>query len=394
MSERKRGFSTTAVHAGKVRDKTAGAVVTPIYQTSTFEFEDTEAIERQASGARETYLYTRHEAPNQRVIEEKMAALEGGEKSIVFSAGMAAISTLTITLVSGKDEIVAFQDLYGRTYHLFAQLLPRFGVKVHLIETGDYGAFERAISERTKLLYFETPTNPLIKIVDLRRMAELGRKYRVLTAVDGTFASPYNQRPIDYEIDLVVHSCTKYLGGHSDLLAGVVTGPTALVDEMRETLKTLGGVLDPHAAFLLERGMKTLSARMRVHNENGMQVATFLEEHPSVNKVYYPGLPSHPDHELAVRQMREFGGMVCFEVQGGRAGAARMLNNVKIGRLAASLGGVETLLSMPLATSHRAMPAEQRHRAGITDGMVRLSLGIEDGEDIIADLKRVLDEMV
>lgn len=385
--------STTAVRAGRLRDRTAGAVATPIYLTSTFEFDSTDDLEAQATGASEGYLYTRYANPNHTVVERKMAALEGGEASLVFASGMAAISATMMTFASGGDQIVAFRDLYGRAYHLLARFLPRFGVAGRLIETGDYDALEAAITDRTKLIYFETPTNPLLRVVDLERMADLGRRYGVLTAVDATFASPCNQRPIEYGIDLVLHSCTKYLGGHSDLLAGIVTGRAEQIDLLRDTTKTLGGTLDPHAAYLLERGMKTLSVRVAKHNENGMKIAEFLSEHPAVLSVHYPGLPDHPGHEIAARQMDGFGGMLSFEVKGGQKGAEYVLNHIEIGRLAVSLGGVETLACMPMATSHRSMTSEERHEVGITDGMIRLSLGIEDAEDLIEDLRRVLDEI-
>ncbi|MGQ9538244.1 MAG: trans-sulfuration enzyme family protein [Candidatus Bathycorpusculaceae bacterium] len=312
------------------------------------------------------------------------------EDAAAFSSGMAAITTTLLTLVSKGDHIIASRDLYGGTLTFLQEMLPRSGVEVSLVDAANVCEIKGAIKKNTRVFYAETPTNPTLKIVDLSRLAILAKKHGITTVVDSTLATPYNLTPIKFGVDIVVHSATKYLGGHNNVTAGIVCGSKEFIQKLKKTRKILGGTLDPVAAWLLLRGLKTLALRMKKHNQNGMKVAKYLEKHSKVSKVYYPGLPSHPQHVLAKKQMRGFGGVVSFEIKGDFEKTVKFVENLKLCILAASLGGTETLATQPATSSHYFISPEQRQKLGVTDQLVRLALGIEDAEDIIADLKQAL----
>ena len=393
MVSKGKGFSTKAVHAGEKRDPSTGAVVTPIYETSVFAFSRTKELIDVMSGKKGGYIYTRYGNPTVRTVERKMVELEGAEDVAVFSSGMAAIATTIFTLVSSGDHVVSTRDLYGGTLAFFKEVLPKFGVEASLVEATDFDEMKSAIQENTKVIYAETPTNPTLKLVDVSKVAKLGKKKGITVVVDSTFASPYNLKPIQFGVDVVIHSATKYLGGHNDVTAGMVGGSENFVQKLKEMRKHFGGTLDPLAAWLLLRGLKTLGLRMERHNSNGVRVAKYLEKHPKVKRVYYPGLPSHPQYSIAKRQMKGFGGVVSFEIDGDFEETMKCVDNLKLCYLAASLGGAETLATQPVACSHYFVSAEDRKKAGITDQLVRLALGIEDPEDIIADLEQAFNKI-
>jgi len=393
MVSKGKGFSTKAVHAGEKRDPSTGAVVTPIYETSVFAFSRTKELIDVMSGKKGGYIYTRYGNPTVRTVERKMVELEGAEDVAVFSSGMAAIATTIFTLVSSGDHVVSTRDLYGGTLAFFKEVLPKFGVEASLVEATDFDEMKSAIQENTKVIYAETPTNPTLKLVDVSKVAKLGKKKGITVVVDSTFASPYNLKPIQFGVDVVIHSATKYLGGHNDVTAGMVGGSENFVQKLKEMRKHFGGTLDPLAAWLLLRGLKTLGLRMERHNSNGVRVAKYLEKHPKVKRVYYPGLPSHPQYSIAKRQMKGFGGVVSFEIDGDFEKTMKFVDNLKLCYLAASLGGAETLATQPVTCSHYFVSAEDRKKAGITDQLVRLALGIEDPEDIIADLEQAFNKI-
>jgi cystathionine beta-lyase/cystathionine gamma-synthase len=383
-----KGFSTNAVHAGESRDPSTGALSTPIYETSVFAFSSTRELIDVMSNKKQGYVYTRFGNPTVRKLERKMADLEGAEDAAAFSSGMAAISSTIFTLVSSGDHIISTRDLYGGTIGFFKNMLPRFGVEVSFVESTDLEEMKAAIRKNTKIIYAETPTNPTLKIVDLPSIAELSEKRGITTVVDSTFASPYNLKPIEFGIDVVIHSATKYLGGHNDVTAGVVCGVGDFIQKLVETRKPLGGTLDPHAAWLLLRGLKTLGLRIERHNTNGIAVAKYLEKQSRVKRVYYPGLQNHPQHSIARQQMKGFGGVVSFEIDGDLETTINFVDNLKLCSIAPTLGGTETLVTQPVTSSHYFVSAEDRKKMGITDQLVRLSLGIEDPEDIVADLEQ------
>jgi cystathionine beta-lyase/cystathionine gamma-synthase len=389
IEKRGQGKSTTAVHAGELAT-TLGEVHTPIYQTSTFYFPTEDPTTWQGNVPDGAYIYTRYGNPTIKAVEDKLAALEGAERGMVFSSGMAAITATLLTFLSKGDHLVSVEDVYGGTYAFLRKELPRFGIDVTMVSSTDLDALERAITPRTKLIYLESPTNPLLKLVDIKAAAEIARVKGIKSVIDSTFATPINTNPIELGIDLVCHSCTKYLNGHSDLIAGAVVGGKADIEAIGSLRIQYGGSLDPLGAFLLSRGMKTLDLRMERHNRNGMETARFLEKHPKVEGVHYPGLESHPQHFLAKRQMHGYGGMVSFEVKGGREAAEKALRSFKLIKKATSLGGVDSLVSMPLNSSHKSLPPQERARLGIKDGLIRLSLGVEDLEDLKADLDQAL----
>jgi len=393
MKSKSKGFSTKAVHAGERRDPVTGAVVTPIYETSVFGFSSTKELIDVMSEKVEGYTYTRYGNPTVATVERKMIELEGAEDSAVFSSGMAAITTTMLTLTSSGDHVVSTRDLYGGTLAFFKDVLPKFGVEVSFVETTDLDEIKSAFQGNTRVVFVETPTNPTLKIVDVSKVAKLCEKRGITVVVDSTFASPYNLQPLRFGVDIVVHSATKYLGGHNDVTAGVVCGPKDFVQKLKVMRKHLGGTLDPHAAWLLLRGLKTLGLRMERHNSNGMKVARHLEEHPKVRRVYYPGLPGHSQYSIARKQMRGFGGVVSFELDGDFETAMKFVDNLKLCFLAASLGGAETLATQPVTSSHYYVSAEDRKKAGITDELIRLALGIEDPEDIIADLDQAFNKI-
>jgi len=363
---------TLCIHAGAYHDERTGGACTPIFPSTACAF---------PNAANENFYPRYSNTPNQSVIELKMAALEKGEAALVFGSGMAAISTLLLAHLKPGDHAVFQADLYGGTF-LFVQELTRFGVGVSLARTAE--EFAARLRPETKVIYVESPSNPLLRVVDLAATGRLGRQGGVLTVADSTFATPINQNPLELGVDALIHSGTKYLNGHSDLNAGVVVSSSEVIERTRDYAVNHGGVLDAHTCFLLERGIKTLALRMKQHNENAARLAEFLLQHPAVAAVNYPGLPCHPDHALAARQMRGFGGMLSFELRDGEQVDA-LLGAFRLVLPALSLGGVESLVCVPSRTSHRKMSREERQRAGISDGLVRLSVGIEDIEDLIED---------
>ena len=391
--EGKYRLSTLAIHAGEEEFSPPGAVTTPIYQTSTFAFKNTAEVIEYQKGDSSKYLYTRYGNPTVTVVEKKMAALEGGEAALVVSSGMAAVSTLALTLASSGDEIISTEPVYGGTFHLFKDALAKLGIKVHFVDPEKIDKAKGLLSEKVKLFFCETPTNPNLKVADIGRIVEIARERQVPVAVDNTFATPYNQNPLSLGADFVIHSGTKYLGGHSDLVAGVIVGPKKVIDKARETMKVMGGCIDPFGAFLLLRGLKTLAVRVDRQNKNAMKVAEFLSAHEKVSRVFYPGLASSAQHDLAKSQMRGFGGMVCFEVKGGLESATKVIDNLKLFINATSLGGVESLASLPVLTSHFGFEEKELKRADVTPGMVRLSCGIEDQEDLLEDLEFALTKI-
>jgi cystathionine beta-lyase/cystathionine gamma-synthase len=375
------GFSTDAIHVGQEPDPATGAIIVPIYQTSTFVQEEL--------GKHKGYEYARTSNPTRLALERSLAQLEGGRFGFAFASGMAAINALLSLLKSG-DHVVAGQNIYGGSFRLFERVLKNFGMTFTYVDTTRLEEVEEAIGNSTRLLFLETPTNPLMEITDLAAASALAHERSVLVAVDNTFMSPYLQRPLDLGADFVVHSTTKYLNGHSDGVGGaVVLNDAELAERLRFIQNAAGAILGPMDSWLVLRGVKTLVVRMRQHNENGMAVAKFLESHPKVRKVNYPGLPSHPQHDLASRQMKGSGGMLSFET-GSLENARILLKSVRLCSLAESLGGVETLISHPASMTHASVPPEQRRRLGITGGLLRISVGIEDIEDLIADLDQAL----
>jgi len=393
MTSKSKGFSTRAVHAGEKRDPSTGAVITPIYETSVFGVSSTKELIDIMSEKAEGYIYTRYGNPTVRTVERKMAELEDAEDAAVFSSGMAAIATTVLTLTSSGDHVVSIRDLYGGTLTLFKEVLPKFGVRVSFVNATDFNEIKSAVQENTRIIFAETPTNPTLKIVDVSEVAKLGKKNGITVVVDSTFASPYNLQPLRFGVDIVVHSATKYLGGHNDVTAGVVCGSEDFIQKLKEMRKYLGGTLDPLAAWLLLRGLKTLGLRMKRHNSNGIKIARYLEKHPRVRRVYYPGLPSHPQNSIAKKQMKGFGGVVSFEIDGDFETTMKFADSLKLCFLASSLGGAETLATQPVTCSHYYVSVEDRKKAGITDELIRLALGIEDPEDIIADLDQAFNKI-
>jgi len=387
-----RSFSTITIHGEKEEILPFGSAAEPIFQTSTFVFKDSDEINKYQEGKIDKYLYTRYGNPTLKLAEDRLASLEGAEAGLVLSSGMAAAATTVLTLCKAGDEIISTEPIYGGTLHLFQKLFGGLGINVHFVDPLKLDRAEKRINRNTKLFFAETPTNPNLKLVDIKKLLKIAKKRKLISVIDNTFATPYFQNPIKMGADIVIHSATKYLGGHSDLVAGVVVGKKIFIKEAIETMKMLGGCLDPFGAFLLLRGLKTLAVRVERQNINGMKVAEFLSKHPKVRKVYYPGLPSHPQHKLAKSQMRGFGGMVCFEV-GDLKKAKKVMDNLKIFLNATSLGGVESLASIPVLTSHYGFSDRELKRAGVVPGMIRLSCGIEDGEDLVDDLKSALGKM-
>ncbi|HNX47017.1 MAG TPA: aminotransferase class I/II-fold pyridoxal phosphate-dependent enzyme [Methanomassiliicoccales archaeon] len=387
----RKGMSTRSVHDGDKSLHYEGAINTPIFQSTTFAFPTEEPRTWNGEIPDGTYIYSRDSNPTVRAVEDKLASLEGAESSLAFSSGMAAITSALLTFLQKGDRLVAMQDLYGGTYAFLKNEMSRLGVDVTFVPTTDPAELCAAIDGRTKVLYLESPTNPLLKLIDIRETCRLAHQKGCLVMIDNTFATPILQRPLELGADIVLHSATKYLNGHSDVIAGFVAGSRKDMAMVHLRRKLYGGVLDPLPAYLLGRGMRTLDLRMRKHDSNALAVARFLESHTKVSKCIHPGLASHPDHELANRQMDGYGGMVTFEVKGGRAAAERALKRFKIIAKAASLGGVESLASMPVNTSHTSYSSEERQKLGIGEGMIRLSVGIEDPEDLCQDLDQALN---
>ena len=385
-----RGPSTTSIHAGEDRLRYADSITTPIVQTSTYAFKDSTEIRAYTKGGKERFEYGRYGNPTELVAQRRLAALEGAEDCVVFASGMSAITTTILALVHAGDHIVITDDAYKKTLEFCSSYLQRFGIGCTIVPFGDYDALEGAVRKETRFIFSESPTNPYLNIFDLDRLREIARRHDVLTVIDSTFATPINQRPLEFGVDLVMHSCTKYLAGHNDILAGTVLGRSELIEEIRSLHRAMGGVIDPHCCYLLLRGLKTFGLRMACHNAAGQAAAEFLEAHRAVRRVYYPGLPSHRHHEIARRQMKGFGGVVTFEINGGLAGVNRFLDALKLCYIAPSFGGVETLITHPATVSYYQQTRKERYALGITDPLIRLAVGVENSEDIIADLDQAL----
>ena len=378
---------TQSVHGAADLEKRNAAMAQPIYQTSTFQVTDSDEQLR-ATGT--DMFYTRYGNPTHTAVESAIAELEGADAALLFASGMGAITTSILALVKSGDHIVAQRDIYGGVTKFFSTWLPKLGIETTLVDTTDYGQHARAIRPNTKLLYLESPTNPTLRVVDLRKPVALARQHQLITLIDSTFATPINQRPTEFGIDVVLHSGTKYLGGHTDLICGVAAGRRDVIDQIKATRTTLGGVMDPHAAFLLLRGIKTLAVRVERQNESALRVAEFLAQHPKVRSVNYPFLQGHPQRALAIEQMKGGGGVLSFEVDGSGEDAKRLSEALHLFTLAPSLGGVESLVSIPVLTSHAMISAELRQKMGVTEQLVRLSVGIENADDLIADLEQAL----
>jgi cystathionine beta-lyase/cystathionine gamma-synthase len=388
MKRRNQRPETAAVHGASDLEKKNGPVTAPIYQTSTFEVTDNDEQQRVTSTDR---YYTRWGNPTITVAEETLAAIEGVEAARVFASGMGAITSSVMALLKTGDHIVAQRDLYGGVMKFLSQWLPKLGIETTFVDTTDYAQYARAVRPNTRMIYVESPTNPSLCVVDFKKVAALARQHGLISMADSTFGTPINQRPAEYGIDLVMHSGTKYLSGHADLTCGVVVGRQDLIQQIHETRTTLGSCMDPHAAWLLIRGIKTLAVRVARQNENAQRVAEFLEQHGKVRQVHYPFLKSHPQHALARQQMSGGGGVVTFEVDGTGEDARRVSEALRLFTLATSLGGVESLVSIPVLTSHAMISAEEREEMGVTEQMVRLSVGIENADDLIADLEHALE---
>ena len=378
---------TEAVRGGTNLDKKNGPLATPIYQTSTFEVTDNE---QQVRATDTDMFYTRYGNPTHTVVESAIAKLEGADAALLFASGMGAITTSILALLKSGDHVVAQRDIYGGASKFFTQWLPKLGIETTLVDTIEYEQHERAIRPNTRVLYLESPTNPTVRIVDLHKTAALAKKHGLISMIDSTFATPINQRPVEFGIDLIMHSGTKYFGGHSDLISGIVAGRQDLIDRIHQTRTTLGGVMDPHAAWLLLRGIKTLAVRVQRQNESALRIAQFLAQHSKVRRVHYPFLEGHPQRAVAMEQMSGGGGMLSFEVEGTGEDAKRMTEALRLFTLAPSLGGVDSLVSIPVLTSHAMISPDQRQKMGVTEQLIRLSVGIENVDDLIADLENAL----
>jgi cystathionine gamma-synthase len=391
-------FATKVVHAGEARAKPHHALTTPIVQTSTFTFADTADL----VGFKEAYLwgddkerseYGRYGNPTVAAVERKLAELDNGGDALLFSSGMAAITTTLLMLLSAGAHVVMTDDCYRQTRQFVTQFLSRYNIEATLVPVGDYHALEEAIQPNTRLIVSESPTNPYLRVVDVPRVVEIAQRHGLKTVIDSTFATPLNQRPLEYGVDFVIHSATKYLGGHNDLLAGVVVGSDYLLGGLRDIHGMMGAVCDPHTAYLLLRGLKTLELRMARHNWNAFKVAEFLDGHPRIRRVYYPGLASHPDHDVAREQMSGFGGVVSFELVGDLDSTGHFVDGLQIPYIGPSLGGVESLVIQVAQATYYELSTEERGLIGVSDSLVRLALGVEDADDLIADLSQALERM-
>ncbi len=392
QNKNKQGLSTRSVHSGEVRYNEYGSITTPIVQTSTFIFKDIDEIKKLAQGVQGRFEYGRYGHPTQLAAEKKLADIEDAEDAVLFSSGMSAITTTLFALLQSGDHIIITDDAYKRTLDFCKTCLSRFNIECAVVRMCDYEAMANAIKPNTRVFFSESPTNPYLNIMDLERLTGIFRGKDILIISDSTFATPYNQRPLEYGVDLVIHSATKYFGGHNDLLSGVVLGSKKLTKPIREYLKISGGVIDPNSAYLLIRGMKTFELRMRCLNANGQAVAEHLEKHPQVSRVYYPGLPSHPHHEVAKKQMKGFGAVVTFEIAHDTEYVLDFLSRLEILNIGPSLGGVESLITHPATISYYASTKAERLELGITDGLIRLAVGVENVEDIIDDIDQALEK--
>ncbi|MGD1847330.1 MAG: cystathionine gamma-synthase [Salibacteraceae bacterium] len=377
-------FGTKAIHAGVRPDPSTGAIMTPVYQTSTYV--------QPSPGQHQGYEYSRTHNPTRTALQKNLAALENAKHGLCFASGLAAIDAVLKTLRPG-DEVVSTNDLYGGTYRLFTKIFEPYDIRFHFVGMGDPAAVEAAMNERTKMVWVETPTNPTMRIIDIAAMSTLAQKYQALLVVDNTFASPYLQNPIDFGAGIVMHSITKYIGGHSDVVMGALCcNDDDLAEKLAFIQNSCGAVCGPQDAFLVLRGIKTLHLRMQRHCENGKAIAQFLKDHPKVNHLYWPGLESHPNHAVAQRQMRDFGGMIAFDLhENQREKAFQILERTKLFSLAESLGGVESLIGHPASMTHASIPKADRENIGVVDSLIRLSVGIEDEEDLIEDLRQALN---
>ena len=387
------GFSTRSIHAGEERLRYADSITTPIVQTSTYAFKDSKEIEAYTKHGKARFEYGRYGNPTEKVAEQRLAALAHAEDCVVFGSGMSAITTTILAFVRSDDHIVITDDAYKKTLEFCSSYLQRFGVSCTIVPFGDYEALDAAVQPNTRFIFSESPTNPYLNIFDLDKLREIARKHNVLTMIDATFSTPMNQRPLEFGVDLVLHSCTKYLAGHNDILAGAVLGRKELVDQVRKMHKAFGGVIDPHCCYLLLRGMKTFAIRVKTQNESAMNIAQALEKHPKIKSVYYPGLESHPHHHIAKEQMSGFGGVVTFEIKGTLESAKSFLDQLKLCYIAPSLGGVETLITHPATVSYYEYSREERYALGITDTLIRLAVGIEDAQDIMDDITNALEKI-
>ena len=378
-------FATKAIHAGVKPDEATGAIMTPIYQTSTYV--------QEGVGNHKGYAYSRTSNPTRNALENNLAALENGKFGACFGSGLAAIDCL-IKMLNPGDEVISTSDLYGGTYRIFNTIFAKYGIKFNFIGMENANNVESYINENTKLVWVETPTNPMMNIIDIKAIAEITKKHKIMLGVDNTFATPYLQNPLDLGADIIMHSATKYLGGHSDVVMGaLVCSNQEIVKEIYRIQNSSGAICGPQDAFLVLRGIKTLQLRMERHCENGEKIARFLQSHPKVDNVYWPGFESHPNHEIAKKQMNGFGGMISFNLVGNKLeDALNTIKKVKVFALAESLGGVESLIGHPVTMTHAAIPKEEREKTGVVDSLIRLSVGIEDAEDLIQDLKQALDK--
>jgi len=387
MKKHQHHAETEAVRGGTDLHKKNGPLATPIYQTSTFEVTDSD---QQVRATSTDMFYTRYGNPTHTVAEKAIAELEGADAALLFASGMNAITTSILSLLKSGDHVVAQRDIYGGATKFFSQWLPKLGIETTFVDTVEYDQHARAIQPNTKLLYLESPTNPVLRVVDLRKVTALARQHNLITFIDSTFATPINQRPADFGIDLIMHSGTKYYAGHADLICGIVAGRKDLIETIHETRTTLGGTMDPHAAWLLLRGIKTLAVRVQRQNDNALRVAQFLAQHAKVRRVHYPFVEGHPQRPLAMEQMQGGGGVLSFEVDGSGEDARQLSEALHLFTLAPSLGGVESLVTIPVLTSHGMISPEHRQKMGVTEQLIRLSVGIENADDLIADLEQAL----
>ena len=387
-----KSLSTRAVHAGEPREKYADSLTTPIIQTSTFTFRDSRHIEDYTINGKEHFEYGRYGNPTAKIAEQRLADLEGAEDCVVFSSGMSAITTTILSLVQSGDHIVITDDSYKKTLEFCKSYLKQFAVECTIVPFGDYDILENSIKKNTRFIFSESPTNPYLNIFDLVKIKKIADRHNVLTLIDSTFSTPVNQRPIEFGMDLVLQSATKYLAGHNDILAGAVLGEEKLIEKIRNLHKSMGGLIDPHCCYLLLRGLKTFPLRVQKQNESALKIARFLEAHPKVKRVYYPFLESHPHYKIAKQQMAGGGGVVTFDIKGDLNTAKRFLDSLKLCYIAPSLGGVETLITHPALVSYYDYTREERYKLGLTDTLFRLAVGIEDVEDIIEDLEHSLGQ--
>jgi cystathionine gamma-synthase len=387
MKEHKHHPETEAVRGGASLHKKNGPLSTPIYQTATFEVTDSD---QQVRATSTDMFYTRYGNPTHTVAEKAVAELEGADAALLFASGMNAITTSMLALLKSGDHVVAQRDIYGGATKFFSQWLPKLGIETTFVDTTEYDQHARAIRPNTRLLYLESPTNPTLRVVDLKKVVALAKQHDLITFIDSTFATPINQRPADFGVNLIMHSGTKYFAGHADLICGIVSGRHDLIETIHSTRTTLGGSMDPHAAWLLLRGMKTLAVRVQRQNDNALRIAKFLAEHSQVRRVHYPFLEGHPQRAIAMEQLHGGGGVLSFEVDGTGEDARRLAEALHLFRLAPSLGGVDSLVTIPVLTSHGMISAEHRAKMGVTDQLIRLSVGIENVDDLIADLTQAL----